>query len=103
MPRRARTEAPGGLYHIVIRVIERNAIFKDDTDREDFVERPSGSVAEDECGCNLAGIDLSAVIAAECRNLGIEEKELAWPTIRVEITRARSLPLYVATQNLSIS
>jgi chromosomal replication initiation ATPase DnaA len=46
---------------------------------------------------------LSAVIAAVCRYLGIEEKELARPTIRVEIARARALISYVATQNLSIS
>ena len=50
-----------------------------------------------------AGIDLSAVIAAACRYLGIEEKELARPTIRVEIARARALFNYVATQILSIS
>ena len=50
-----------------------------------------------------AGIDLSAVIAAACRYLGIEEKELARPTIRVEIARALALISYFATQNLSIS
>jgi hypothetical protein len=49
-----------------------------------------------------AGIDLIAVIAAACRYLGIEEKELARPTRRVEIARARSLIRYVATQSLSI-
>ena len=41
------------------------------------------------------GIDLSAVIAAACRNLGIEEKELVRPTIRVEIARARALISFV--------
>ena len=50
-----------------------------------------------------AGIDLSAVIAAECRYLGIEEKELTRSTRRVEIARARSLVSYVATQILSTS
>ena len=50
-----------------------------------------------------AGIDLSAVIAAACCYLGIEEKELARPTIRVEIARDRALVGYVATQILSIS
>ena len=50
-----------------------------------------------------AGIDLSAVIAAACRYLGIEEKELARPTRRVEIAHARALISFVATQNLSIS
>ena len=41
MPRRARIDAPGALHHIVIRGIESKAIFKDDTDREDFFERLS--------------------------------------------------------------
>jgi hypothetical protein len=41
MPRRARKDAPGGLYHIVIQWIEGKAIFKGDTDREDFIERLS--------------------------------------------------------------
>jgi hypothetical protein len=50
-----------------------------------------------------AGIDLSAVIAARCRYLGIEEKELAQPTIRDGIARARALISYFATQNLPIS
>ena len=50
-----------------------------------------------------ASIDLSAVIAAASRYLGIEEKELARPTRRVEIARARALISYVATQILSIS
>ena len=50
-----------------------------------------------------AGIDLSAVIAAACRYLGIEEKELAQPTIRFEIARNRALISYVAAQILSIS
>ncbi|MGB5620101.1 MAG: hypothetical protein WBM78_24900 [Desulfobacterales bacterium] len=49
------------------------------------------------------GIDLSAVIAAACRFLGIEEKELARPTRRVEIARARVPISYVAMQILPIS
>ena len=41
MPPRARIGAHGALHHTVIRGIERKAIFKDDTNREDFVERLS--------------------------------------------------------------
>jgi putative transposase len=41
MPRRAHIDAPGALHHIVIRGIERKAIFKEDTYREDFIERLS--------------------------------------------------------------
>jgi len=51
-----------------------------------------------------AGIDLSAVIAAACRYIGIEAKELlAWQKRRVEIARARALISFVAAQILSIS
>jgi putative transposase len=39
MPRQARIDAPGALHHIVIRGIERRAIFYNDKDREDFLER----------------------------------------------------------------
>ena len=46
MPRRARIDAPGALHHIVIRGIEGKAIFKDDTDREDFTERLSRRLKE---------------------------------------------------------
>jgi hypothetical protein len=32
-------DAPGVLHHIIIRGIERRAIFKDDFDRENFLAR----------------------------------------------------------------
>lgn len=46
MLRRACIDAPGVLHHIVNRGIEGEAIFKDDTDREDFIERLSGMLQE---------------------------------------------------------
>ena len=39
MPRKARIDAPGAMHHIIIRGIERKAIFKDTTDRKNFFER----------------------------------------------------------------
>lgn len=39
MPRQSRIDAPGALHHVIIRGIERQAIFKDDTDRGEFLER----------------------------------------------------------------
>ena len=39
MPRKARIDAPGALHHIIIRGIERKAVFKDSTDRDNFIER----------------------------------------------------------------
>ncbi len=39
MPRGPRLDAPGVLHHGMVRGIERRAIFRTDTDREDFVAR----------------------------------------------------------------
>src|SRR5574341_1810770 len=39
MPRQARLDAPDTLHHVMVRGIERTAIFRDDTDREDFLAR----------------------------------------------------------------
>ena len=51
MPRLARLDAPGVLHHIIIRGIERRAIFKDDFDRENFVKRLSTLVPETQTIC----------------------------------------------------
>jgi REP element-mobilizing transposase RayT len=39
MPRRARIDAPGALHHIIVRGIERQKIFFDDGDRNNFLQR----------------------------------------------------------------
>ena len=39
MPRTARLDAPGVLHHVMIRGIERRNIFRNNKDREDFIER----------------------------------------------------------------
>ena len=46
MPRLARLDAPGVLHHIMGRGIERNKIFINDKDREDFIERLSAMAEE---------------------------------------------------------
>ena len=51
MPRLARLDAPGLLQHIIIRGIERRAIFRDDFDRENFLERLSRLVPETQTVC----------------------------------------------------
>jgi len=45
MPRQARIDAPSALHHIICRGIERRNIFKDNTDRNRFLER-LGSVLQ---------------------------------------------------------
>jgi hypothetical protein len=37
MPRKARIDAPGALHHIIVRGIEKKAIFRDVVDRKDFL------------------------------------------------------------------
>jgi chromosomal replication initiation ATPase DnaA len=46
---------------------------------------------------------LAGVIAAVCRYLNVDEKELAGPTRRPEVASARALVGYIATRELSIS
>jgi putative transposase len=39
VPRKARIDAPGALHHIIIRGIEGRDIFRDNPDRQDFLDR----------------------------------------------------------------
>lgn len=39
MPRKARIDAPGALHHIIVRGIDRTALFRDDTDHANFLDR----------------------------------------------------------------
>ena len=39
MPRQPRLDIPGLVYHVIARGIERREIFRDDQDRDRFVER----------------------------------------------------------------
>ncbi|MEI8190001.1 MAG: transposase, partial [candidate division NC10 bacterium] len=39
MPRQPRLDAPDTLHHVMVRGIERTTIFRDDTDRADFLAR----------------------------------------------------------------
>ena len=45
MPRQPRLDAPGVLHHVMVRGIERRAIFRDDTDRADFLGRLAALVS----------------------------------------------------------
>ena len=51
MPRSARLDAPGILHHVIIRGIERQDIFRNKADREDFVDRLSKLVTETRTSC----------------------------------------------------
>ena len=51
MPRQSRIDAPGALHHIIIRGIERRAIYRDDADRESFLARLGGILLETATPC----------------------------------------------------
>jgi putative transposase len=51
MPRQARIDAPGALHHIIIRGIERKAIFKDSVDRANFLKRLAQIISETDTIC----------------------------------------------------
>ncbi len=44
MPRQPRLDAPDTLHHVMMRGIDRTAIFHDDRDRVDFLARLAGLV-----------------------------------------------------------
>jgi REP element-mobilizing transposase RayT len=51
MPRKARIDAPGALHHIIIRGIERTAIFRDQIDCENFLQRLGRLLSESSTPC----------------------------------------------------
>jgi len=51
MPRKSRIDAPGALHHIICRGIEQRPIFKDDFDRDRFVERLGAILQETSTPC----------------------------------------------------
>jgi hypothetical protein len=46
MPRKSRIDAAGALHHVMVRGIERGAVFRSDIDRNQFVER-LGEILQD--------------------------------------------------------
>jgi putative transposase len=51
MPRRSRIDAPGSLHHVVMRGIERSALFRNTGDYKDFLNRLSDLLLETKTSC----------------------------------------------------
>jgi REP element-mobilizing transposase RayT len=51
MPRKARIDAPGALHHIIVRGIEKRKIFKDQADRQSFIERLGDILSDSQTPC----------------------------------------------------
>ena len=49
MPRQARLDVPGALHHIMVRGINKSSIFKDDQDKNLFLERLGQNVIDGKC------------------------------------------------------
>ena len=94
MPRKVRIDAPGALHRIVIRGIERKAIFKDDTDLEDFIERLSSLLQETITPCYawaLSSNHVHLLLRTGTQNLSVSGSEVAcrFNVDRSAISRAR--------------
>ncbi len=51
MPRKSRIDAVGALHHVIMRGIDRSRIFRDDSDREDFLRRLSSLMKDTKTTC----------------------------------------------------
>ena len=51
MPRKALIDAPGALYHIIVRGIDRRKIFCDDAGRDDFLDRLGDILPDSKTPC----------------------------------------------------
>jgi len=51
MPRKSRIDVPGALHHIIGRGIDRNKIFLNDEDRDDFLERLAINLKRTKTSC----------------------------------------------------
>jgi len=51
MPRRSRIDAPGALHHIIASGIDRQRIFTDDADRDNFLDRLGNILSETQTAC----------------------------------------------------
>jgi REP-associated tyrosine transposase len=49
MPRHAHLDAPGALHHVIVRGINKAAIFRDDQDKDRFLERLAQNVTQGGC------------------------------------------------------
>jgi putative transposase len=51
MPRKSRIDVPGALHHVIGRGIDRSKIFRDDEDRDDFMERLAANLKRTKTAC----------------------------------------------------
>ncbi len=68
MPRQARIDAAGALHHIIAGGIDRQRIFTDDADRDNFLNRLGDILSETETACFAWALIPLSFIAADRHN-----------------------------------
>ena len=111
MPRKARVDAVGALQHIIIRGIERRKIFRDDGDRNNFLERLGNILSDIRTQCyaypqvrlEAQGYNLEKVIERVSMLLNIVPKEIMRSGKYPQVVAARSLVCYWANRELGMT
>ena len=91
MPRQARMDAPGALHHIIVRGIERKKLFRDNKDRNDFLEN-IGAILKETGG---EGVGVSATTLGE--GLGRTE-----PAVSISVKRGEKIAAEMGLQSDNI-
>lgn len=76
MPRQARTASGTGIYHIMMRGVNRRNIFDDDEDRQRFVQILGGLLFQyirEEIEADVIGKELAKIFSQEEREPTIQE------------------------------
>ena len=85
MPRHARLDAEGVLHHIIVRGIEQQLIFRDNTDKNRFVERMGKIFTDTQTHC-YAWASLSNHVHLFCKTGRVTFSTLA--------SLSRAFPLF---------
>ena len=74
MPRKSRLDAAGALHHIMVRGIERGAVFRDDTDRNGFLERLGDILQDAKSICHALTVrELKVPLSSLGSNIGYDD------------------------------
>ena len=101
MPRQARIDAPGALHHIICRGIERRNIFKDNTNRNRFLERLGSVLQKTSALCY--GWALTKITERVAEIFGIEKDQVVVAGKQPDRVRARSVLAYLAIRALGLT
>ena len=110
MPRKARIDAPGALHHIIVRGIEKKAIFRQEMDRKDFLKRfvervlkEANEKFEEHLQLDAAGFNLDELIDKVASSFDMSVDDLKTSSKNRNIVQARAVLCYLAVRKLRFS